>query len=375
MTGDARVPAEPEIDTGDARIPAEPETSARTSSTVDSVNGVATPGEHSVLQRLIGANTFWIGLVLVGLVVVFSVLAPDSFPTLFNAQTTLIETSVLLILSVGMTFVIITAGIDLSVGSVLVFSAMIAGKTMEAISPNGDSTHSGWGVITVGLVVAVVGGAAWGLANGALIAGAKIPPLVVTLGSFGAALGAADLLNHGSNVDRVPTVLNQRLGYGTSFGLVPNMVLIAVVITLIGAWLLHTTRFGRYTYAIGSNAEATRRAGIGATRHLVLVYLLTGTLAGLAGFMSLAYYGSTSINGHTTDNLDAIAAVVIGGTSLFGGVGSMLGTVIGVFIPQVLKKGFDIIHVQDYWQMIAVGAVLVVVVWFDQQRRRARDRS
>ena len=144
---------------------------------------------------------------------------------------------------------------------------------------------------------------------------------------------------------------------------------------MYGAWLLHTTRFGRYTYAIGSNAEAARRSGIAVTRHLVLVYLLTGMLAGVAGFMSLAYFGTTNISGHTTDNLDAISAVVIGGTSLFGGIGSMFGTVIGVFIPAVLKKGFDIIHVQDFWQMIAVGAVLVAVVWFDQRRRHNRDRG
>jgi ribose transport system permease protein len=325
-------------------------------------------------QKLIGANVFWIAVVLVALCVVFSVLAPHAFPTLFNAQTTLIETSVLLILSVGMTFVIITAGIDLSVGSVLIFASMMAGKTLDAMGTAGDPTNEGWGTILFGLLVAVLSGTAWGLLNGVLIARAKIPPLVVTLGSFGAALGAADLLNNGSDIETVPRLLNTTLGYGTSLGVVPNMVLIAAVITLAGAWLLHTTRFGRYTFAIGSNAEAARRAGIGVTRHLVLVYTLTGTLAGLAGFMSLAYFGTTNISGHTTDNLDSISAVVIGGTSLFGGIGTLFGTVIGVFIPAVLKKGFDIIHVQDFWQMIAVGAVLVAVVWFDQRRRSSRDR-
>jgi ribose transport system permease protein len=273
-----------------------------------------------------------------------------------------------------MTFVIITAGIDLSVGSVLIFASMMAGKTLNTLGVNGDPTNEGWGPILVGLLVAVVSGTAWGLLNGLLIAKARIPPLVVTLGSFGAALGAADLLNNGSDIETVPRILNTTLGFGTSFGIVPNMVLIAAVITLAGAWLLHTTRFGRYTFAIGSNGEAARRAGIGVTRHLVLVYTLTGLLAGVSGFMSLAYFGTTNISGHTTDNLDAISAVVIGGTSLFGGMGTMFGTVIGVFIPAVLKKGFDIIHVQDFWQLIAVGAVLVAVVWFDQRRRSNRDR-
>ncbi|MDQ7802582.1 ABC transporter permease [Amycolatopsis sp. A133] len=329
-------------------------------------------GKRPLGKRLAGANTFWIALVLVALIIVFSAIAPGEFATLFTFQTLLIETAVLLVLSVGMTFVIITSGIDLSVGSVLIFAGMVAGKVMEAMS-GGNASNAGWGVITAGLVAAVVAGTAWGLVNGFLIAVAGIPPLIVTLGTMGAALGAAYLLNNGSDVRSVPVALNQTLGYGTSFGIVPNLVIVAVVITLIGAWLLHTTKFGRYTFAVGSNAEGARRAGIGVTRHLLKVYTLTGFLAGIAGFLSLAYYASTTISAHTTDNLNAIAAVVMGGTSLFGGVGSVLGTVIGVFIPAVLKKGFNITHVQDFWQMIAVGAVLIAAVWFDQRRRRQRN--
>jgi ribose transport system permease protein len=329
-------------------------------------------GGRTLRQRLAGANTFWIALVLLALIVVFTVLAPGQFATLFTFQTLLIETSVLLVLSVGMTFVIITSGIDLSVGSVLIFSGMVCGKTMEWLS-GGNASSAGWGVIAVGLVAAVASGTVWGLLNGFLIARAKIPPLIVTLGTMGAALGAAYLLNNGSDVRSVPLVLNRTLGYGTSFGGVPNLVIVAAVITLIGAWLLHTTKFGRYTFAVGSSAEAARRAGIGVTAHLLKVYLLTGFLAGVAGFLSLAYYASTTITAHTTDNLNAIAATVMGGTSLFGGIGTVLGTVIGVFIPAVLKKGFNITHVPDFWQMIAVGAVLIAAVWFDQRRRRARD--
>jgi len=329
-------------------------------------------GKRPLGKRLVGANTFWIALVLVALIIVFSVLAPDAFPTVYNFQLLLIETAVLLVLSVGMTFVIITSGIDLSVGSVLIFAGMVGGKTMEAMS-GGDAAGAGWGVIIVGLIVAILAGTVWGLINGFLIAVAGIPPLIVTLGTMGAALGASLLLNNGSDVRTVPVVLNKQLGYGTSFGVVPNLVLIAIVITLVGAWLLHTTKFGRYTFAIGSNAEGARRAGIGVTAHLMKVYTLTGVLAGLAGFLSLAYYNSTTITGHTSDNLNAIAATVMGGTSLFGGVGSVLGTVIGVFIPAVLKKGFNITGVPDFWQMIAVGAVLIAAVWFDQRRRRQRN--
>jgi ribose transport system permease protein len=342
-----------------------------TGSTVE--DGGALP-RRSLGSRLVTANTFWIALVLLALVVVFSVVAPDAFPTVFNFQRLAIETAVLLVLAVGMTFVIITGGIDLSVGSVLIFAGMVSAKTMNALSDNGSAIDAGWGVIIGGLVAALLGGLAWGFVNGFLIARAKVPPLIVTLGSYGAALGAASLLNDGSDIRTVPTALKRALGSGTSFGGIPNLVITAAVITAVAAWLLHTTRFGRHTFAVGSNPEAARRAGISVTGHLLKVYLLTGLLAGAAGFMSLAYYSTTGIAAHATDNLNAIAAVVMGGTSLFGGLGTMLGTVIGVFIPAVLKKGFNITHVQDYWQMIAVGAVLVAAVWFDQQRRRARNR-
>ncbi|MEV0089774.1 ABC transporter permease [Saccharopolyspora sp. NPDC050642] len=322
--------------------------------------------------RLASSNTLWTGLVLIVLCVLFSVLRPDAFPTLFNVQNLLVQAAPLLMLAVGMTFVIITSGIDLSVGSVLVFSGVVSAMTMEWLS-GGDATNAGWGVIAIGLLVALVGGALWGLLNGLLVAVARVPALIVTLGSFGAALGAAQLLTNGIDVRTVPSALRKTLGTGTSFVVVPNLVILAAVITLLALWLLHTTAFGRYTYAIGSNAEAARRSGIKVTRHLVTVYALTGVLAGLAGFMSLAYFGTTTISGHSNDNLNAIAAVVLGGTSLFGGIGTVLGSVIGVFIPAVLDAGFVMTGVRPFWQPIAVGAVLVAAVWLDQRRRRARN--
>jgi ribose transport system permease protein len=271
-----------------------------------------------------------------------------------------------------MTFVIITAGIDLSVGSVLVFSGVVAATLMEALT-GGDASDAGVGVVLLGLLAALAGGGAWGLLNGLLVARARIPPLIVTLGSFGAALGAAQLITDGVDVRTVPRVLRDGLGFGQT-AQVPHMVALAAVVTLAGAWLLHTTRFGRRTFAVGSNAEAARRAGIPVQGHLVRVYAGVGLLSGLAGFMSLAYFGTTTISGHSTDNLNAIAAVVLGGTSLFGGVGSIFGTVIGVFIPAVLTKGFVIIGVQQFWQPVAISAVLVAAVWFDQVQRRSRDR-
>ena len=215
----------------------------------------------------------------------------------------------------------------------------------------------------------MVAGAAWGMLNGFLVAKAKIPPFIVTLGTLGMALGSALLITGGVDERDVPFKLIDTIGTGRLFGQLPYLVLIAAVVALIGGIVLAQTRFGRYTYAIGSNHEGARRAGVNVDRHLIKIYALGGTLAGLAGFLSLARFGTTSIGGHSTDNLDAIAAIVIGGTSLFGGVGTILGTVVGVFIPAVLRNGFVIVGVQPFWQQVAVGAVLIAAVYFDQLRR------
>ena len=141
-----------------------------------------------------------------------------------------------------------------------------------------------------------------------------------------------------------------------------------------GWLLLQYSIFGRHTLAIGSSEEAARRVGIKVERHLAKVYMLGGLASGFAGFLSLGYFSTTSVAGHSTDNLQAITAVALGGTSLFGGVATIIGTVVGVFIPAVLQNGFIIIGVNPYWQMIAVGVVLVIAVALDQWRRRAQNR-
>jgi ribose transport system permease protein len=316
-------------------------------------------------QALVAGSSTWIGLILVGLIVVFSLINPTDFFSASNARNIATDASVLLVMGTGMTYVIITAGIDLSIGSVLVFAGVVSAKAMGS----GNST----GTILVGLVVALLAGLAWGIINGFLIAKAKIPPFIVTLGTFGIALGAALLITGGVDEREVPTKLITGLGTGRLAG-IPWLVVIAAVVCLIFGIILALTRFGRYTYAAGSNPEAVRRAGVNLDRHLIKVYALMGTLAGLAGFMNLARFGTTTIGGHTTDNLNVIAAVVIGGTSLFGGVGTILGTVFGVFIPAVLANGFIIIGVQPFWQQVAVGMVLIAAVYLDQLRR-ARYRQ
>jgi ribose transport system permease protein len=314
-------------------------------------------------KQLVTGSSTSITLILVGLIVVFSALKFNEFFSVSNARNIATDAAVLLVLATGLTYVIITAGIDLSVGAVLVFAGVVSAKVMNAVG--GDN----WGVILIGLVVAVLGGCAWGLLNGFLVTKARIPPFIVTLGTLGMALGSALLLTGGVDEREVPFKLITTIGSGKLFNQIPYLVLIAAAVALVFGIILAQTRFGRYTYAIGSNAEGVRRSGVNVDRHLVKVYALGGTLAGLAGFMSLARFGTTSIGGHSTDNLDAIAGIVIGGTSLFGGVGTIVGTVVGVFIPAVLRNGFVIIGVQPFWQQVAVGAVLIAAVYFDQLRR------
>jgi len=314
-------------------------------------------------RRLLTGSTTSIFLVLVALIAVFSLLQFNEFFTVSNLRNIATDAAVLLVVATGLTYVIITAGIDLSVGSVLVFASVVSARAMSAVG--GDN----WGVIIVGVIVGLLAGVAWGILNGFLVTKAKIPSFIVTLGTLGMALGAALLITGGVDERDVPFKLVETIGTGRLFGQIPWLVVIAAVVALVFGIILAQTRFGRYTYAIGSNEEGVRRTGVNVDRHLIKVYALCGALAGFAGALSLARFGTTSIAGNTTLNLDAIAAIVIGGTSLFGGVGTIVGTVVGVFIPAVLRNGFVIVGVQPFWQQVAVGAVLIIAVYLDQLRR------
>lgn len=321
----------------------------------------------SGFRNIVRSDTFRLFLALLALVLVFSALRPDAFATLNNLFNILSDAAVLLVLASGATFVIITSGIDLSVGGVLVFASVLSAMTMAAIGDGSPTT------LLLGLLVALVAGLAWGALNGFLVAKARIPALIVTLATMGASLGASLLITNGVDVRNVPFSLVESVGSGTLLG-IPVLVLIAAVVAVVFGIVLAYTRFGRYTYAIGSNADALRRTGVNTARHLIKVYALAGLLAGLAGYLSVARFATTTIGGHSTDNLQVITAVVIGGASLFGGRGLMVGTVIGVFIPVVLQNGFVVMNVSPYWQQIAVGAVLLGAVFLDQLRRRNRDR-
>src|SRR4051812_5731261 len=329
---------------------------------------VEAPSHQSLLGRIAGMQSVWILGVLLVIVAAFSAAAGTKFLSTSNFSLISQNIAVWAVLGVGMTFVIITSGIDLSVGSVLVFSSVIAAKLMEAVGGNG------WSTAAVGILGALVAGIAWGTLNGFLIAKAKIPPLIVTLGALSVALGLAQVITGGIDVRSVPEALTDFNTYIKILG-IPSLPFVALITVIIGGIVLHRTRVGRYTHALGSNELSARPGGLNVDRHLIPVYGLSGLMAGLGAVLALAQFGTTTIAGQSLTNLNVIAAVVIGGTSIFGGEGSIFGTVVGLFIPAVLQAGFVIIGVEAFWQGVAVGSVLVAAVYVDQSRRAAALRG
>jgi ribose transport system permease protein len=339
--------------------------------------GTATAAAARWWQRSQGAvRDLWIGGVLLIIVIGFSIASPY-FLTQANWLNTSSTATEVLLLAVGETFVICTGGIDLSVGAVLGFSGMVGAWVMA----NAFTVTSGPDLlsVSVGFAAAVAAGAAFGAVNGVLVARTPIPPLVVTLGTLGIATGLANLLDNGQEISNIPgsvtTFGNTNLG-----GWVPVPVLIAAVITAWCAVVLAKTRFGAYTLSIGDSRESVIRAGINDRRHLFKVYLICGLLAGVAGVLVMARLGAGNPTSGSDDNLNAIAAVVIGGTSLFGGRGTIIGSVIGTFIIAVLITGLVITDVPPFWQEVAVGVILILAVYIDQlhlghSRTRRRPKS
>jgi ribose transport system permease protein len=333
-----------------------------------------TPGRGSgsarkLATRLITGNVTWTFVALIIEMAYFTAAAPGKFLTLTDLSLISQGAAPFLLMAIGETFVIITAGIDLSVGFVLVLSGVVAGEFY--LSHGGPNASTG--IIWLGALIGLAVGAGWGLLQGFLVAVAKIPPLIATLAGLGGAEGISYLITGGSDLRTVPNRLVSSIGTGGIFG-VQWLIVISFAATLIFGLVLAYTQFGRYTYAIGSNPEAATRAGINVGRHLMKVYALSGMLAGLAGILDLGYFGTTTISGHPLDNLTVITAVVLGGASLFGGRGSMIGTLIGVFIPVMLATGLIIVGVNQYWQYVLTGAVLAAAVYLDQFRRRLRER-
>jgi ribose transport system permease protein len=337
----------------------------------------ASTREEEPLQRSL-PSWFYIMIVLMLLLVVFSIWHGTMFADRRNFQNIALDASQLMLLAIGSTFVIITAGIDLSVSAILVLSAIVGAKTMVRFSGTPavvrkyefPDQHIG---IPLGLAAAILVGITCGLVNGTVITKLKLPPFIVTLGTLGIALGIANILSKGSSVPYVPIDITSEIG-ARKFGGVPLLVIITAVVVVLAAITLRLTRFGRYTFAIGSNPTAARRVGINVDRHLLKVYALSGGLSGLAGALDLARFGTANASTHSTDNLNAISAVVIGGTSLFGGLGSIIGTVIGAFIPATLRNGLVIGGINPFYQQVLVGGILLAAVYFDQRRRKAEER-
>jgi ribose transport system permease protein len=228
-------------------------------------------------------------------------------------------------------------------------------------------------VIAVGFIVAIAVGTLVGAVNGVLVARYDIPAFVVTLGTLGICTGLADLVYNGQEISTIPTAIAQ-IGNTNLGGWIPVPVLVAAVLTLIAGTALARTRFGLFTYAIGDNREAASRAGVNTRRHLVKVYVLSGFLAGVAGIVVMCRLGVASPTSGSSDNLNAIAAAVIGGTSLFGGRGTIAGSVIGTAIISVLLTGLIIVNVPPFWQLVAVGVVLIAAVYVDQFGTQAKTR-
>lgn len=285
----------------------------------------------------------------------------STFISVGNLQDIGRQMAVVGVIAIGETFVIITAGIDLSVGSLLGFCGVIAANEFLA----------GWSepvVVAAILLMAL----ALGLVNGFLVSAAKIPPFIVTLGMLGVLRGAAYLAGNGLNAALSPTggTIPFTLWVdGTLLG-IPNIFAVLAVLGVIGSIFLRFTRRGRYIYALGSNPESARLTGINVRATTLTVYAISGVLAGVAGLLLTGRLGSANPNAGTSYELDAIAAAVLGGASLFGARGTIAGTFLGVLLVNMLANGIDLINIEPHVQQIVEGALLIVIVWVDQWRKR-----
>ncbi|MGY6704521.1 ABC transporter permease [Roseinatronobacter sp.] len=311
-------------------------------------------------------------LTLVLLVIGFSI-ASASFFSVNNGLTILLQTSVIGLLGIGLTLVIITGGIDLSVGSVLALSGVISGLAVKMGVP-----------VVPAMCAGVVMGAACGAFNGFVITKMRIPPFVATLGMMLIARGAALQLTGAAPVSRLGEAFG-RLGNGALFRIVemqpngfprvvfpgiPYPAILLLVVALAAAYILRRRQIGRHIYATGSNEEAARLSGVNVDWTKMYAYTMSGALAGLAGNVLMSRLVTAQPSEGVMYELDAIAAAVIGGASLSGGVGTIAGTMIGAFIIGILRNGLNMSGVSAFIQQIVIGFVVIGAVWIDQVRNR-----
>ncbi len=323
-----------------------------------------TPPARSRVQSILGGDSIQRLLALGALVLLlafFSVVVPH-FASTNNYIDILTATAVNGVLATGVTFVIITGGIDLSVGTGMTFTSVVAG--IVAVNMGLP--------LPLGLLAALGAGALVGSINGALIAKAKLPPFIATLGMLYVTLGMAQVIS-----DVHPIYFDQQPAFQQFFMAKPVIGIPNIVWVMLGgaaiAWiLLNKTILGRYTFALGSNEEATRLSGVNVDRWKIIIYAVDGLFIGLAGIVIASRMNSAQPGLGMGYELDAIAAAVIGGTSLSGGEGSVVGTIIGAFLISTLRIGLSVAGIPDQWKSVITGLVVIGAVWLDILRRRSR---
>jgi len=303
------------------------------------------------------------------LVIVVDALTHGDFLTARNITNVLRQITVNAIMAVGQTFVIITAGIDLSVGSLVGVSGVVGAIVANALGFGGPAAF----VLT--LLAALAVGALAGWVNAIPVVKLNLPPFITTLAMMQVARGAAYILSHGQPIPVQNTTPFDWLGTGTifaagSFPGIPWEVLVMAVVTIVFAILLGRTPFGRYVLALGGNEEAARLAGIDTRTVKTMTYVISGALAALAGLLLMARFSSGSPQSGTGYELQAIAAVVVGGTSLMGGRGTIVGTFFGALLIGVLNNVMNLLNVESYTQMIVLGIVILLAVVVDELRKR-----
>ena len=323
--------------------------------------------EQATLVRWIAAAWSWLFLIL--LLVFFEVWARAAYGISFllnpfNVQSITLFAVAPLLLALGQTLVIISGGIDLSVGFTMGLAAVITARFMQALAPDlGPEAAMALGILAAFAVSLIPG-----LTNGFLIARLGVPAFIGTLGMYGIARGTGFLAAGGTTVPVRNEYLSW-LGNGSILG-IPVPVFVTVLVVGLVHYVLSQTRFGQYTYAIGGNREAAIRAGINVRRHTMTIYVIAAACAALSGVLYTARFSAGAAQAGEPLLLDAIAAVVIGGASLFGGSGTIIGTVIGALIIAVIQYGLVFINVEPFWQFVAVGVVIIISVLVDQSRSR-----
>lgn len=291
----------------------------------------------------------------IGLFVIFSFIAPY-FLNANNILNIFLYSAVIGICATGMTMVIISGGLDISVGAIIALSGMVAGLTIAAT-----------GNVAMAIFLALLTGAGCGALNGFLITKLKIVPIIATLATMSIFRGTAMLTTNGQS-QQVAEESFKWIGRGYLFEAIPYCVIILIAIFIIVGYVLKNTPFGRKVYSIGGNSEASRLAGINVKGIRFIIYVVCGLLAGLSGIITASQTGTAIPSAGTGLEMDVIGAVVLGGVSMNGGKGSIVGTFLGVLILATLSNGLTLMNVMSFWQTIAKGVVLVIAVMLDVAR-------